>query len=81
MKKYKEEVENKEVEKEPIFKVKKPEKYIITVPNLALRDAPNGKEIGVAIPGHTLISEIRDGFGKLADDSGWVMMKYLRKAE
>lgn len=63
--------------------VRKPKKYIITVNNLALREGP-GKDfekIGIAEAGHTLIDEIKDGFGHLADDSGWVCMDYTRKAD
>lgn len=61
--------------------IKKPKKYVITVTNLALRDAPNGEKIGIAPAGHTLISDIKDGFGKLADGSGWVSMQYTRKVD
>lgn len=61
--------------------IKKPKKYIITVTNLALRDAPNGEKIGIAPAGHTLISDVKDGFGKLADGSGWVSMQYTRKVD
>jgi hypothetical protein len=59
----------------------KPQVYIITVTNLALRDAPNGNLLGVANAGRTLIDRIQDGFGHLADNSGWVSMKYTRKAQ
>lgn len=61
--------------------IKRPKKYVITVTNLALRDAPNGEKIGIAPAGHTLISDIKDGFGKLADGSGWVSMQYTRKVD
>lgn len=61
--------------------IKKPKKYVITVTNLALRDAPNGEKIGIAPAGHTLISDVKDGFGKLADGSGWVSMQYTRKVD
>lgn len=60
-----------------------PKKYIVTVTNLALRIGP-GKEydrIGLADAGTTLITEIKNGYGKLADGSGWVSMSYLRKAD
>ena len=73
-----------EVKEEPVIKeaeVIRPKRYIITVTNLALRDAPNGELIGVAPAGHTLITEIKDEFGKLADGTGWVSMKYVRKVD
>lgn len=68
-----------DVVKAPTVKI--PEKYVITVDNLALRDAPKGRKIGIAPAGNTLVSEVKDGFGKLADGSGWVMMSYLRKVD
>ena len=73
---------NEEVIEEVVPKAR-PKKYIITVTNLALREGP-GKDyekIGLAEAGLTLISEVKDGFGKLADGSGWVCMDYLRKAD
>ena len=63
--------------------VRKPKKYIITVTNLALREGP-GKDfdkIGIADAGTTLIDKIENGFGHLADNSGWVCMDYTRKAD
>lgn len=73
--------ENKveEVKAEP--KVIRPKKYIIGVTNLALRDAPNGEKIGIAPAGTVMIADVKDGFGKLADGSGWVSMQYTRKAD
>lgn len=61
--------------------IPRPKKYVITVTNLALRNAPNGEIIGIAEAGLTLITEIQDGFGKLADNSGWVSMQYTRKVD
>ena len=61
----------------------RPKKYIITVTNLALREGP-GKEyekIGIADAGTTLIEKVENGYGKLADGSGWVSMEYTRKVD
>jgi len=76
-----------EIKDEVVEEVKtssvRPKKYIITVANLALREGA-GKEfdkIGIADAGTTLISEIKNGYGKLADGSGWVSMEYTRKAD
>lgn len=65
--------------KEPI----RPKKYIITVDNLALRVGPGTdyEKLGLADAGLTLITEIKNGYGKLADGSGWVSMSYVRKAD
>ena len=61
----------------------KPKKYIITVTNLAIREDadPESDKIGIAEAGHTLIDEIKNNYGHLADGSGWVKMDYLRKAD
>ena len=61
----------------------RPKKYIITVTNLALREGPGTdyEKIGIADSGVTLISEIENDYGKLADGSGWVSMNYVRKAD
>ena len=71
--------------KEEVVEEKKvevtPKKYVITVENLALRMSPNGERIGIASAGNTLITEIKDGFGRLADGSGWVSMQYVRKID
>lgn len=77
-----EEVVVEEEVKTPV-KPARPKKYTITVNNLALREGP-GKTfeiIGVAEPGHTKITEIENGYGKLADGTGWVNMNYVRKAD
>ena len=71
------------VKDETQTEVRKPKKYIITVTNLALREGP-GKDfdrIGIADAGTTLIDKIENGFGHLADNSGWVCMDYTRKAD
>ena len=75
--------DTEEIKEEPIVKVEssRPKRYIITVTNLALRDAPNGEKLGIAPSGIVMISDIKDGFGKLADGSGWVKMEYTRKAD
>lgn len=76
--------DTEEIKEEPVIKeaeVIRPKKYIITVTNLALRDAPNGEKLGIAPSGIVMISDIKDGFGKLADGSGWVKMEYTRKAD
>ena len=73
-----------EVKDEPVIKeaeVIRPKKYIVTVTNLALRTAPNGEKLGIAPSGIVMISEVKDGFGKLADGTGWVSMKYVRKVD
>lgn len=64
-------------------KVIKPKKYIVTITNLALREGPgfDYDKIGIADAGQTLITEIQNNFGKLADNSGWVCMDYVRKAD
>lgn len=80
MKSTREEINDTEVKVEEV-KAIIPDKYVITVDNLALRDAPNGRKLGLAPAGLTDITEIKDGFGKLADGSGWVMMAYLRKVD
>lgn len=61
--------------------VVKPTAYIITVDNLALRNAPDGERIGIAPAGHVLISDIEGDWGKLADNSGWVNLAYTRKVK
>ena len=63
--------------------IAKPKKYVITVTNLALREGP-GKDydkIGIADAGQTLIDNIENDFGHLADGSGWVSMQYTRKVD
>lgn len=70
-------------EVETSVKATRPEKYIITVTNLALRVGP-GKDfekIGLAEAGQTLIERVENGYGKLADGSGWVSMDYVRKVD
>ena len=75
-------IETKSVEETPVVEKKvEPKEYIITVDNLALRIAPNGKNIGVAKAGHTFVDKIENGFGRLTDGSGWVMMSYLREVD
>lgn len=73
------------VKEETQFEEKKveatPKKYVIVVDNLALRISPNGEKIGIAPAGNTLITEVKDGFGRLADGSGWVSMQYVRKRD
>lgn len=61
--------------------VRRPQSYIVTVPNLALRMGPgtNFDILGIAPSGHVLVDEIKDGFGRLADGSGWICMEYARK--
>ena len=64
-------------------KVVTPKKYIVTVTNLAIRGGA-GREfdnIGIADAGITMITEIKNNYGKLADGSGWVSMDYCRKAD
>jgi len=61
--------------------VHRPQAYIVTVPNLALRMGPgtNFDKLGIAPSGHVLVDEIKDGFGRLADGSGWICLEYARK--
>lgn len=62
-------------------KIRRPRKYIVLVDNLAIR-AGAGLEFalnGVAEPGQTLIDDIENNYGHLADKSGWVCMDYVRK--
>lgn len=75
------EFENEVIDEE--VKVKEPKKYIVTVTNLALRKGPgfDYDRIGIAEAGHTLVSEIKDGWAKLADNSGWVNADYIRKVD
>ena len=63
--------------------VNRPKPYIVTVPNLALRIGPgtNYDKIGIAPSGHVLIDETKDGFGRLADGSGWICLEYARKVD
>ena len=63
--------------------VNRPKPYIVTVPNLALRMGPgtNYDKIGIAPSGHVLIDETKDGFGRLADGSGWICLEYARKVD
>lgn len=79
------EPKNEEFVKEEVVEEKKvevtPKKYVIIVENLALRMSPNGERIGIAPAGNTLITEVKDGFGRLADGSGWVSMQYVRKID
>ena len=74
-----------QVDEEPVVKKEtitvRPKKYIITVTNLAIRANPNGEKIGIAEAGQTLITEVKDGFGRLADGSGWISMQYTRKVD
>ena len=58
-------------EVETSVKATRPEKYIITVKDF--------EKIGLAEAGQTLIERIENGYGKLADGSGWVSMDYVRK--
>lgn len=61
--------------------IRRPQSYIVTVPNLALRMGPgtNFDKLGIAPSGHVLVDEIKDGFGRLADGSGWICLEYARK--
>ena len=61
----------------------RPKKYVITVNNLALRSGA-GKEyekLGLAEAGITLVTEIKNGYARLADGSGWVSAEYIRKVD
>lgn len=69
-----------EVKEEPKKKEKKPTKIIVTINNLALRDAPNGNKIGMVSMGFNTIVDEVDGWGKLEDGSGWIKLEFTRKA-
>ena len=77
------EPEINEEEFKPEVKSERPKKYIITVNNLAIRMGPgfDYERVDIAGEGRTLISEVKDGWGKLADNRGWVNMDYVRKAD
>lgn len=60
---------------------KKPTKIIVTINNLALRDAPNGNKIGMVSMGFNTIVDEVDGWGKLEDGSGWIKLEFTRKAD
>lgn len=70
-----------EVKEEPKKKEKKPTKIIVTINNLALRDAPNGNKIGIVSMGFNTIVDEVDGWGKLEDGSGWIKLEFTRKAD
>jgi len=69
-----------EVKEEPKKEEKKPTKIIVTINNLALRDAPNGNKIGMVSMGFNTIVDEVDGWGKLEDGSGWIKLEFTRKA-
>ena len=73
-----------EVKEEPKKKEKKPTKIIVTINNLALRDAPNGNKIGIVSMGFNSVVDVvsvnGEEWGELEDGSGYINMNWTRKA-
>ena len=78
---YEDVIEEKKAEKP----IQKPTKIIVTVDNLALRDAPNGSKIGIVPMGINFVTDVTtvDGaeWGELEDGSGYINMNWTRKAD